>query len=175
MNQARVAGRRFKDRAGCGLGRIRPDASSVRFARMFRPGYVTALVQDWLARARRGGSTCWRRPPPWPTSAAATAFSTIVSIGTGPFPRIDLRAGLRLPSPARSSAANRRMRRRMAVEAMSASRWAAPRDFPGTYGFVTCFDCLHDMGDPRRPSPPTSAKAAQARRQLDGVSEPNCG
>ena len=47
------------------------------------------------------------------------------------------------------------------------------QDFPGSYDFVTCFDCLHDMGDP-------AAAAAHIRRALkpDGtwmVVEPNAG
>lgn len=47
------------------------------------------------------------------------------------------------------------------------------QDFPGSYDFVTCFDCLHDMGDP-------AAAAAHVRRTLKlgdtwMVVEPNAG
>ena len=35
------------------------------------------------------------------------------------------------------------------VATAHASRWPRPRSFPGSgYDLVTCFDCLHDMGDP---------------------------
>ena len=65
------------------------------------------------------------------------------------------------------------MRRRNGVSNVQPSKVGRAQDFPGTYGFVTCFDCLHDMGDPE-------AVATHIRKALRPggswmVVEPNAG
>lgn len=121
-------------------------------ARMFRPGYVNALVQQWL-------------PALDGVVDLLDAGATVADIGCGhgvstilmarAFPRstfvgYDFHPGSIAAAKAHAAAhgvANVRF------------EVARAQDFPGQYDFVTCFDCLHDMGDP-------AAAAAHIRKAL---------
>ena len=111
-------------------------------ARLFRPGYVNALVQEWL-------------PALDGVTEKLTAGATVADVGCGhglstilmaqAFPNSDFIGYDFHPASiaaATAHAASARCRQR-------ALRGGRAQDFPGAdYDLVTCFDCLHDMGDP---------------------------
>jgi 2-polyprenyl-3-methyl-5-hydroxy-6-metoxy-1,4-benzoquinol methylase len=163
-NQAKVQAA-FKTGKGVGWG----DQAGCLFcsvARMFRPGYVNALVQQWL-------------PALDGVVDLLTAGATAADIGCGhgvstilmaqAFPRSTF-VGYDF-HPGSIAAANAHA----IAHGVSNVRFEVGRaqDFPGSYDFVTCFDCLHDMGDP-------AAAAAHVRKALKPgciwmVVEPNAG
>jgi 2-polyprenyl-3-methyl-5-hydroxy-6-metoxy-1,4-benzoquinol methylase len=111
-------------------------------ARMFRPGYVNALVQDWLpsldgvvAKLRKGAKVA--------DVGCGHGVSTILMAQAFPestFTGYDFHAG--------SVAAARAHAKAHGLDNASFDV-ARAQDFPGSdYDFITCFDCLHDMGDP---------------------------
>ena len=163
-NQAKVQAA-FKTGNGVGWG----DQAGCLFcsvARMFRPGYVNALVQQWL-------------PALDGVVDQLTAGATVADIGCGhgvstilmaqAFPKstfvgYDFHPGSIAAATAHAIA-----------HGVPNVRFEVGRaqDFPGSYDFVTCFDCLHDMGDP-------AAAAAHVRKALKPggtwmVVEPNAG
>ncbi len=163
-NQAKVQAA-FKTGNGVGWG----DQAGCLFcsvARMFRPGYVNALVKQWL-------------PALDGVVDRLTAGASVADIGCGhgvstilmaqAFPRstfvgYDFHPGSIAAATAHAIA-----------HGVPNVRFEVGRaqDFPGSYDFVTCFDCLHDMGDP-------AAAAAHVRKALKPggtwmVVEPNAG
>lgn len=122
-------------------------------ARMFRPGYVNALVQDWLpaldgvvdrldAGARVADVGCGH------------GLSTILMAQAFPnsdFTGIDFHMGSIAAATAHAKA-----------HEVNNVRFEVGRaqDFAGEgFDLITCFDCLHDMGDPE-------GAAAHIRRAL---------
>jgi 2-polyprenyl-3-methyl-5-hydroxy-6-metoxy-1,4-benzoquinol methylase len=164
-NQAKVQAA-FKTGQGVGWG----DQAGCLFcsvARMFRPGYVNALVQQWLPALDGVVDRL--------TTGAAVAdigcghgVSTILLMAQA-FPKstfvgYDFHPGSIAAATAHAIAHD-----------VPNVRFEVGRaqDFPGSYDFVTCFDCLHDMGDP-------AAAAAHVRKALKPggtwmVVEPNAG
>jgi len=136
-------------------------------ARFFRPGYHNHLTAAWLpaldgmtARLERGGKVadvgCGHG---WSTVLMAKAFPNTEFIG------YDFHAG---------SIEDARAHARAHGASNAHFEVATAKDFPGTdFDLVTCFDCLHDMGDP-------AGAAAHIRRSLkpDGtwmIVEPMAG
>ncbi|WP_374447844.1 class I SAM-dependent methyltransferase [Stella sp.] len=136
-------------------------------ARLFRPGYVNALVQDWLPaldgvvdKLKAGASVA--------DVGCGHGLSTLLMAQAFPnsqFVGYDFH-------PASIAAATAHAR----AHGLANLRFEVGRaqDFPaGGFDLVTCFDCLHDMGDPE-------AAAAHVRQALkDGgtwmVVEPMAG
>ena len=138
-------------------------------ARFFRPGYHNHLVSQWLpaldgvrgeTRARRQG--CRHRLRPRLVDGAD---------GQG-VPEVAVHR-LRLP-PRTRSATRGRTPNRHGVTANARFEVGLAKDYPGKgFDLVTCFDCLHDMGDP-------TGAAAHIRQSLkpDGtwmIVEPMAG
>lgn len=136
-------------------------------ARFFRPGYHNHLTAAWLpaldgmtTRLERGGKVadvgCGHG---WSTVLMAKAFPNTEFIG------YDFHAG---------SIEDARAHARTHGAGNAHFEVATAKDFPGTdFDLVTCFDCLHDMGDP-------AGAAAHIRRSLkpDGtwmIVEPMAG
>ena len=163
-NQAKVQAA-FNTGKGVGWG----DQAGCLFcsvARMFRPGYVNALVQQWLPaldgvvdRLTTGAAVadigCGHGVS---TILMAQAFEKSTFVG------YDFHPGSIAAATAHAIA-----------HGVPNVRFEVGRaqDFPGSYDFVTCFDCLHDMGDP-------GAAATHVRKALRPggtwmVVEPNAG
>jgi len=164
-NQAKVQaafrtgkGVAWGDQAGCLFCAV---------ARFFRPGYHNHLTAAWLpsldgmtTRLERGGKVadvgCGHG---WSTVLMAKAFPNAEFIG------YDFHAG---------SIEDARAHARAHGATNAHFEVATAKNFPGNdYDLVTCFDCLHDMGDP-------AGAAAHIRRSLkpDGawmVVEPMAG
>ena len=149
-NQAKVQAA-FKTGKGVGWG----DQAGCLFcsvARMFRPGYVNALVQEWL-------------PALDGVVERLTAGAEVADVGCGhgvstilmaqAFPRSSFVGYDFHPGSIAAATAH------AAAHGVANVRFEVGRaqDFPGRYDFVTCFDCLHDMGDP-------AAAAAHVRKAL---------
>ncbi len=111
-------------------------------ARLFRPGYVNALVQDWLpaldgvAERLRSGATV-------ADVGCGHGVSTIVMAQAFPasqFTGFDFHPGSIAAATAHARS-----------HGLTNLRFAVARaqDFPAEdLDLITCFDCLHDMGDP---------------------------
>ncbi len=123
------------DQAGCMFCAV---------ARFFRPGYQANIVANWLpaldgvvAKLERGGRVadigCGHG---WSTMFMAKAFPNSEFVGYD-FHEGSIEAA-RAHARANGGAANVRFE-------VGAAKDYAGRDFD----LVTCFDCLHDMGDPQ--------------------------
>ncbi len=137
-------------------------------ARFFRPGYYNNLVANWLpvldgvvAKLERGATVadvgCGHG---WSTVLMAKAFPNSKFVGYDFHP---------------SSIENARAHaQEHGVTDNTRFEVAKAKEFPGTgFDLVTCFDCLHDMGDP-------AGAAAHVRQSLkpDGtwmIVEPMAG
>jgi ubiquinone/menaquinone biosynthesis C-methylase UbiE len=132
----------FKSGAGVAWG----DQASCMFcavARFFRPGYHNYLVQQWLpalngvvAKLEKGAKVadigCGHG---WSTVLMAKAFPKSMFIG------YDFHPGS--IEEARSHA------EKHGVSSNTRFEVGLAKDYPGKdFDLVTCFDCLHDMGDP---------------------------
>jgi 2-polyprenyl-3-methyl-5-hydroxy-6-metoxy-1,4-benzoquinol methylase len=137
-------------------------------ARFFRPGYHNHLVKEWLpaldgvvGKLERGAKVadvgCGHG---WSTVLMAKAFPKSEFIG------YDFHAGSIEQAQEHAKAHGVSTNTRFEV--------GLAKDYPGTdFDLVTCFDCLHDMGDP-------AGAAAHVRKSLkrDGawmVVEPMAG
>ncbi len=131
----------FKTGRGVAWG----DQASCMFcavARLFRPGYINALVQDWLP-ALNG------------VIDKLEAGATVADVGCGhglstilmaqAFPRSRFTGYDFHPGSIAAATAHAR------AYGLANLRFAVGRaqDFEGRdFDLITCFDCLHDMGDP---------------------------
>ncbi|MGZ2386171.1 class I SAM-dependent methyltransferase [Rhizobium brockwellii] len=133
------------DQAGCMFCAV---------ARLFRPGYVNALVQDWL-------------PALDGVVDKLKAGATVADVGCG--------HGLSTSLMARAFPNSRFVGYDFHVDSIAAATAHArsdgltnvcfeigrAQDFDGRdFDLITCFDCLHDMGDPK-------AAAAHIRKALN--------
>lgn len=121
------------------------DQASCMFcavAKFFRPGYEANLVQNWLpaldgitAKLEQGGKIA--------DVGCGHGFSTLIMART--FPNAEV-IGYDFHGPSIEEA-----NAHAASHNLPNVRFetATAKDYPGTdYDLVTCFDCLHDMGDP---------------------------
>ncbi|WP_099864403.1 class I SAM-dependent methyltransferase [Pararhizobium haloflavum] len=112
-------------------------------ARMFRPGYVNALVQAWLP-ALNG------------VVAKLNAGATVADVGCGhgvstllmaqAFPKSRF-TGYDFHPASIAAATAHAMAHGLTNVRFEVAR-AQDFDGSGAFDLVTCFDCLHDMGDP---------------------------
>lgn len=133
--------------------------------RLFRPGYRTHLIQDWIP-SLDGVQEKLEKGAKVADIGCGHGASTLVMAQR--FPKSEFVGfDFHLPSVETS-------RKRAAEQGISNARFevAKAKDFPGSgYDLVTMFDCLHDMGDP-------AGAAAHVHRSLkpDGtflLVEPN--
>jgi SAM-dependent methyltransferase len=112
-------------------------------ARFFRPGYHNNLVQAWLP-ALQGVVQKLERGAKVADVGCGHGWSTVLMAKAFPkskFHGYDFHAG--------SIADARAHAERHGVAANTRFEVGLAKDFPGNdYDLVTCFDCLHDMGDP---------------------------
>ena len=111
-------------------------------ARLFRPGYLNALVQDWLPsldaaldKLEAGAKVA--------DVGCGHGLSTIVMAQA--FPRTDFVGYDFHPASIAAATAHARS------HGLTNARFEVARaqDFAGSgFDLITCFDCLHDMGDP---------------------------
>jgi 2-polyprenyl-3-methyl-5-hydroxy-6-metoxy-1,4-benzoquinol methylase len=132
----------FRNGGGLGWHEHDPDLF-IGVERFFRPGYNAHLVAEWipalegvadkLARGARVADVgCGHGAS---TIIMAKAFPRSTFVGFDYHPASIERAGERS--------------RQAGVANRTEFRVAAAKDYPGRgYDLVTCFDCLHDMGDP---------------------------
>jgi SAM-dependent methyltransferase len=130
-------------RTGSGLGWHEHDPDLFEgVERFFRPGYNANLVSSWI-------------PALDGVQAKLTAGAHVADIGCGygastiimaqAFPRstfVGFDYHRESIDQARQRAAQAGVGNRVKFEVGKA------KDYPGTYDLATCFDCLHDMGDP---------------------------
>lgn len=128
------AGVAWGDQAGCMFCAV---------ARFFRPGYQNNLIQSWLpaldgvvAKLERGATVadvgCGHG---WSTVLMAKAFPRSQFVG------YDFHPGSIADAEAHARAHG--------VVANTRFEVAKAKEYPGkNFDLVTCFDCLHDMGDP---------------------------
>ncbi len=136
-------------------------------ARLFRPGYVNALVQEWLP-ALNGVVDKLKAGADVADIGCGHGLSTILMAQAFPKSRF---VGYDFHSASIAAATAHAL-----AHGLTNLRFAVGRaqDFDGRdFDLVTCFDCLHDMGDPE-------AAAAHIRKVLrDGgtwmVVEPMAG
>lgn len=136
-------------------------------ARLFRPGYVNALVQDWLP-AMEGVVEKLEAGAQIADVGCGHGLSTILMAQAFPaskFTGYDFHSG--------SIAAATAHARSHGLTNICFEVGRAQDFGGGDFDLITCFDCLHDMGDPR-------AAAAHIRKALknDGtwmVVEPMAG
>ena len=111
--------------------------------RFFRPGYNAHLVPDWIP-ALDGVDAKLRGGAKVADVGCGLGTSTIVMAQAYPASRFvgfDYHDG--------SIAAAREAAQRAGVSDRVRFEVATAQSFPGSgYDFITCFDCIHDMGDP---------------------------
>ena len=139
-NQAKVQVA-FKTGNGVGWG----DQAGCLFcsvARLFRPGYLNALVQEWLP-ALDGAVDRLNSGAKVADIGCGHGLSTILMAQA--FPKSEFVGYDFHPASIAAAAAHARS------HGLSNVRFEVARaqDFAGRdFDLVTCFDCLHDMGDP---------------------------
>lgn len=132
------------DQAGCMFCAV---------ARLFRPGYVNALVQDWLP-ALDGVVDKLKAGVKVADVGCGHGLSTILMAQA--FPRSDFTGYDFHPASIAAATAHARSHGLSNV----GFEVGRAQDFGGRdFDLITCFDCLHDMGDPE-------AAAAHIRRAL---------
>lgn len=131
----------FRTGRGVGWHEHDPDLF-LGVERFFRPGYNAHLINDWIpaldgvkAKLEAGAQVadvgCGHGAT---TIIMAQAFPRSVFVG------FDYHASSIEKATARAAAAGLNDRVRFEL--------ATAKDYAGKYDLVTCFDCLHDMGDP---------------------------
>ena len=110
-------------------------------ARMFRPGYVNALVQEWLPAldGAVGRLTAGVRVADVGCGHGVSTILMAQAFPASEFVGYDFHPGSIAAATAHALA-----------HGVGNARFEVARaqDFPGVYDLITCFDCLHDMGDP---------------------------
>jgi SAM-dependent methyltransferase len=141
-------------RTGRGVGWHEHDADLfVGTERFFRPGYNAHLVSEWIP-ALDGVKAKLEAGAHVADVGCGHGASTIIMAQAFPrstFVGFDYHEASIEKANARAAAAGLSNRIRFAR--------ASAKDFEGQYDLVTCFDCLHDMGDP-------AGAAAHIRRTL---------
>jgi 2-polyprenyl-3-methyl-5-hydroxy-6-metoxy-1,4-benzoquinol methylase len=136
-------------------------------ARLFRPGYVNALVQEWLP-ALEGVTDKLKAGANVADVGCGHGLSTILMAQAFPGSRF---TGYDFHAASIAAATAHARAHEVTNVAFEIGR---AQDFDGSeFDLVTCFDCLHDMGDPK-------AAATHIRKALkDGgtwmVVEPMAG
>ncbi len=132
------------DQAGCMFCAV---------ARLFRPGYVNALVQDWLP-ALNGVVDKLNTGASVADVGCGHGLSTILMAQAFPESRF---TGYDFHSPSIAAATAHARAHGLTNLNFEVGR---AQDFAGRdFDLITCFDCLHDMGDPE-------TAAAHIRRAL---------
>src|SRR5690606_37103761 len=140
-NEAKV-GAAFRTGEGVAWG----DQSGCLFcavARFFRPGYVHNLVQSWLP-ALDGVVEQLERGIEVADVGCGHGHSTLIMAQAFPNSRF---VGFDF-HPESIAEANRHRDEHGLDPSRLSFEVAGAKDFPGSYDLVTCFDALHDMGDP---------------------------
>ena len=156
----------FKTGKGVGWGE-QAGCLFCAVARLFRPGYINALVQEWLP-ALDGVEEKLRAGAKVADVGCGHGVSTILMAQA--FPNSDFTGYDFHPGSIAAATAHARSHGLANVH----FEVARAQDFPaGEFDLVTCFDCLHDMGDPEG-----AARHIRAALKPDGrwmVVEPNAG
>lgn len=110
--------------------------------RFFRPGYTVNLTSSWIpaldgveAKLRRGAAV----------ADVGCGFGSSTFLMAQAFPSSSF-VGFDYHEPSISAARQRAAK--LGISDRVTFEVAKAKDFPGRYDLVTCFDCLHDMGDP---------------------------
>jgi SAM-dependent methyltransferase len=129
---------------GKGVGWHEHDpALFVGVERFFRPGYNANLVSSWIP-ALEGVQEKLQQGARVADVGSGYGASTIIMAKA--FPRstfVGFDYHTESIATARQRAADAGVADRVRFEV------APAKGYPGTYDLVTCFDCLHDMGDPQ--------------------------
>jgi 2-polyprenyl-3-methyl-5-hydroxy-6-metoxy-1,4-benzoquinol methylase len=131
----------FRNGGGVGWHEHDPDLFT-GVERFFRPGYLANLVDSWLP-ALDGVTEKLTRGARVADVGCGHGASTII-MGKA-FPHSTF-TGFDYHQESIDAAGERA--RKAGVGEHVKFAVAAAKGYPGTYDLVTCFDCLHDMGDP---------------------------
>ena len=130
---------------GGGVGWHEHDACLFRGTeRFFRPGYATHLVSEWIP-ALEGVKEKLERGAHVADVGCGHGASTVLLARAFPKSRF---SGFDYHGPSIERA--RELAREGGVADRVTFERASAKEFPGTYDLIAFFDCLHDMGDPRR-------------------------
>jgi SAM-dependent methyltransferase len=131
-------------KTGCGVGWHEHDPDLfVGVERFFRPGYNAHLVQEWIP-ALDGVQKKLERGARVADVGCGLGASTIILAKA--FPKSDF-VGFDYHGPSIERARERA--RAAGVGDRVRFEVATAQAFPGAnYDLISCFDCLHDMGDP---------------------------
>lgn len=134
--------RAFSDGQGVGWDQRHPQLFSGT-ARLFKPGYVAHLATEWIpsldgvaAKLEAGGKI----------ADVGCGFGTSTLVIANAYPKATIVGFDYHDGSIRAAEA---AARDAGVTGRTTFATAKATDFPGTgYDLITCFDCVHDMGDP---------------------------